>query len=318
MVRRDIVLAVVATSLIIAACGAGGPSPAASARSTAPTPASADTSPMPASAGSSRPSSIAVASSGPPPSGSSTRSPTPAPSPSRAAGSTPTNAIVGKVVTTLADDGLRVRSEPRISDDSEKLVPLLPPGSKLYVLEGPVSASGYSWYEVVPLTSRDLPTGWVASADRNGEPWIAAADFACPPVPTDLRSLAALPSGVGLACFPRVPITVQARLISCNCDVDGAWYTPWWFFLGSGSPGLLVEPAVTAVPPDFEDWFVLNLDPTGEHPDQLPVGQIVEVTGIFDHPAASGCTRTEMDGDPVSSSGCRLEFAVTDLRPIGS
>jgi hypothetical protein len=220
-------------------------------------------------------------------------------------------------VTTLASDGLRVRSEPRVSDDSLKLEPLLPLGSQLYVLEGPVSASGYAWYEVVPLSSRTLPSGWVASADREGEPWIAAGAFECPPVPTEFRSLAALPRGVGLACFPRVPITVEARLISCNCDADGSWYTPDWFFLGSGSPDLLVEPGVTTVPPDSGDWFALNLDPTGEHPDVLPIGQIIEVTGIFDHPAASSCTRTEMDGEPVSSQGCRLEFAVTQLLLFG-
>jgi hypothetical protein len=229
----------------------------------------------------------------------------------------PTDAFVGSVVTTLAYDGLRVRSEPRVSDDSLKLEPLLPLGSQLYVLEGPVSASGYAWYEVVPLGSRDLPSGWVASAGRDGDRWIAADDFDCPPLPTDFRSLAALPPGVGLACFPRVPITVEARLISCNCDVDGSGYTPQWFFLGSGSPDLLVDPGVTAVPSDFDDWFVLNLDPTAEHPDVLPVGQIVEVSGVFDHPAASSCTRTDMDGDPVSSPGCRIEFAVTRLLVSG-
>ena len=228
----------------------------------------------------------------------------------------PTNSLVGSVVTTLADDGLRVRSKPRVSEDSFKLEPLLPLGSQLYVLEGPVSASDYDWYEVVPLTSRELPTGWVASADRDGEPWIAAGDFDCPPVPTDFRSLAALPPGVGLLCFPRVPITVETRLISCNCDSDGDWYTPFWFHLND-NPELLVEPGVTSVPPDMADWFGLNLDPAGEHPGVLPIGQVVEVTGIFDHPAASTCTRTEMDGEPVSSQGCRLEFAVTRLLVVG-
>ena len=73
---------------------------------------------------------------------------------------------------------------------------------------------------------------------------------------------------------------------------------------------------MTKVPPDT-DWFVLNLDPSAEPPDVLPVGQIVEVTGIFDHPGASSCTRTEMDGDPVATQGCRLEFAVTRLRVRG-
>ncbi|HEX5823226.1 MAG TPA: hypothetical protein VFY18_02095 [Candidatus Limnocylindrales bacterium] len=217
------------------------------------------------------------------------------------------------MVTTVANEGLRVRSEPRVSDDSHKLEPLLPLGSQLYVLQGPVSASGYSWYEVVPLTSRNLPSGWVASADRDGEPWIAPGEFDCPPVPTDFRSLAALPSGVGLACFPRVPIHIVARLIWCNCNMDGSWYTPHWFFLASGSPNLLLDDDVTTVPPDVADWFVLNLDPTSEHPDVLPVDQMVELTGVFDHPAASSCTRTEMDGEPVSSQGCRLEFAVTRL-----
>jgi hypothetical protein len=228
----------------------------------------------------------------------------------------PSDSFVGSVVT-LADDGLRVRSAPRVSDDSDKLEPLLPFGTRLYVLEGPVSASGYAWYEVVPLESRDLPSGWVAGAGRDGVPWIAADDFDCPPVPTDIRSLAALPPGVGVACFPRTPITVEARLIECNCDIDGAWYTPDWFFLASGSPTLLVEPDANDVPHDFADWFELNLDPTGEHPDVLPLGQVIEVTGIFDHPAASSCKRTEMDGEPVSSQGCRLEFAVTRLLVFG-
>lgn len=238
---------------------------------------------------------------------------TPLPSASDAAAPESANSFVGGVVTTLADDGLRVRSEPRVSDDSFKLEPLLPLGSKLYVLNGPVSASGYIWYEVVPLSSRKLPSGWVASADRDGKPWIAAGNFDCPPVPKDLQSLAALPRGVGLFCFPRVPLTVEARLISCTCDADGPWYTPSWFFLGSGGPNLLVDPNTTDVPSNPADWFVVNLEPTGEHPEVLPIGQIVEVTGIFDHPAASTCTRTEMDGEPIPSQGCRLEFAVTRL-----
>jgi hypothetical protein len=223
---------------------------------------------------------------------------------------------VGRVVTTLADDGLRVRSQPRTSKDSNKLEPLLPLGTQLYVLKGPVLASGYAWYEVTPLASRTQPTGWVASAGVDGKPWIAAHAFDCPPAPTDFRSLAAMPPAVRLLCFPRVPIKVQARLISCNCEIDGDWYTPFWFHLND-NPTLLVEPGVTRVPPDMADWFGLNLDPSGEHPDALPVGQVVEVIGIFDHPAAANCTRTEMDGQPIASQGCRLEFAVTRLLVSG-
>ncbi len=247
------------------------------------------------------------------PSPATGRPPTPAPSvpvsppPTQVA----SDVTVDAVAVTVVDD-LRVRSMPRISEDSYKYEPLLPRGTALYVLDGPVSASGYDWYDVAQLSSRALPSGWVAGASRDGEPWVAAGAFDCPPLPTDFRSLLALPDGVGLACFQRVPITVQARLIWCACDIDGAWYTPEWFHLNN-NPDLLVEPGVTRVPPDMADWFGLNLDPAGQHPDVLPVGGIVEVTGVFDHPAAAACTRTEMDGKPIASQGCRLEFAVTRL-----
>jgi hypothetical protein len=111
---------------------------------------------------------------------------------------------------------------------------------------------------------------------------------------------------------PRRRRTLHAGLIWCACDIDGSSYTPFWFHLNE-DPDLLVEPGVTSVPPDMDDWFGLNLDPAGEHPDALPQGEVVEVTGMFDHPAAASCTRTEMDGEPLPSQGCRLEFAVTRL-----
>ncbi len=237
--------------------------------------------------------------------------------PSLSAAPSPRDPLVSTVQVTVVDS-LRVRSRPRISDDSDKYEPLLPRGTPLFVIDGPVSASGYAWYEVVQLTSRTLPRGWVASAGRDGVPWIAPGAFDCPPPPTDVRSLAALPAGVGLACFSRVPITVQARLVDCNCDVDGGGYTPSWFSWGGGTSELLVAPEVTSPPPDTDDWFVLNLDPAGEHPDVLPVGRVVEVTGVFDHPAAASCTRAEIDSEPVPSQDCRLAFAVTRLGVEGT
>ena len=66
-----------------------------------------------------------------------------------------------------------------------------------------------------------------------------------------------------------------------------------------------------------DDWFALNLDPTGQHPDVLPVGKVVQVTGTFDHPAAASCTVTDMGGEPVSTQDCRLKFAVTRLITVG-
>ena len=221
------------------------------------------------------------------------------------------------MIRTVADDGLRVRTRPGTGTDSLKLEPLLPIGTQLYVLRGPVKASGYDWYEVAPLGSRDLPRGWVASAGRDGVPWVANDTFDCPSTPTTMAGLAALPPAAGVACFSRMPITVQARLISCNCDVDGSWYTPDWFSTGTGSGLVLVRPGQTTAPADPGDWFWLSLDPAGDHPAKAPTGRRVEVTGMFDHPAAKGCTETEMDGQPTPSQGCRLLFAVTRLVDVG-
>jgi hypothetical protein len=166
--------------------------------------------------------SSSVASLAPGPSTSSSRgaasaTPTSAatPTPRRSASPMPTPTASGVTLDTVAVtlvDGLRVRSKPRVSDDSFKEEPPLPLGTQPHLLDGPMSASDYTWYEVAPLSSRVHPRGWVASAGRDGEPWLGAGDFACPPLPRDLRSLAALPSGVGLACFPRLPITVTAHL----------------------------------------------------------------------------------------------------------
>jgi hypothetical protein len=127
-----------------------------------------------------------------------------------------------------------------------------------------------------------------------------------------------MPPGIGLACFPGRPITVEARLVACNCDVDGGWFEPSWFTFGGGP--LLVDPRATKAPSDTADWFALYMDPNGQHDDVLPtegvdptLGQVVEVTGMFDHPAAASCTFTEMDRKAVPSQDCRLAFAVTRL-----
>src|SRR5690242_16336122 len=54
-------------------------------------------------------------------------------------------------VATVVTDGLRVRSQPEVSDASEKLTPLLERGQHVFVVKGPVSGSGFRWYEVQPF-----------------------------------------------------------------------------------------------------------------------------------------------------------------------
>jgi hypothetical protein len=90
----------------------------------------------------------------------------------------PADPLLNTVVVTVADR-LRVRSEPRVSDDSIKKEPVLPLGTELLVLDGPVSASGYTWYKVRPVSFARLDRpryGWVAMAGKDGEPWIGPAE----------------------------------------------------------------------------------------------------------------------------------------------
>jgi serine protease inhibitor len=86
--------------------------------------------------------------------------------------------LVGAVARTVSD-GLRMRSQPRVSDDSIKYEPLLPLGTELQVVGGPVEASGYTWYQVEPLgfaLADGVDRAWVAAADHDGTPWIGVAE----------------------------------------------------------------------------------------------------------------------------------------------
>ena len=145
------VIALLLVLVLVAGCGSSGPSPSPAA---SPAPQAAPTS-----------------STGFP---GSTTGPAPLPTPTPK----PSDPFLGQVVTTVSDN-LRVRSEPRVADDSVKYEPLLPLGTELTVLDGPVGGSGYVWYKVAPVSfamSDGAGSGWVAMAGKDGEPWIALAD----------------------------------------------------------------------------------------------------------------------------------------------
>jgi serpin B len=90
----------------------------------------------------------------------------------------PADPFLGSLVVTVTDR-LRVRSLPEVSDTSTKYEPLLPLGTELRVIGGPVNASGYVWYHVTPVSfilSDGIVHGWVAGADHDGQAWLALAD----------------------------------------------------------------------------------------------------------------------------------------------
>lgn len=78
-----------------------------------------------------------------------------------------------------------------MSEDSIKYEPVLPLATLLTVLDGPVLASGYTWYKVAPGASVlvDGPGyGWAAMAGNDGDPWFA-------PLPAPALEYAATDAG---------------------------------------------------------------------------------------------------------------------------
>jgi hypothetical protein len=341
--RRATLVAIL--GVILAACTAGAePSPAQRASPTASqaTPSPAVVTPSPAAV---TPSPALVTASptvAPTPAATSTpiTAPEPTPTSSPEPKPHPPSAIKpGDVVETIVKN-VRVRSEPRVADSSYKYEPLLPAGTKLYVLDGPVEGSGYEWFWVAQLSSNELPSGWVAAAGRDGEAWLGKSAFDCPAVPDEFGELLRLPRGVGVACFSRLPITFKARLFACNCDVD-AWppLSPGWLWTVGQGPFIVSPSAVrlTSTEGAYGQHYrglELVLDPEGRYPAKLPIGRylegtewtvppVVRITGVFDHPTAQTCTWDSHDPVPSSSlpldpavGTCRLEFAVTRIAVV--
>lgn len=227
--------------------------------------------------------------------------------------------ILADVVTT----DLVMRSLPGVTDESVILDEILQPGERLFVIAGPQHATFYDWYLVQPFGGNlgPRPAGWVAAADRDGEPWIAPATIACPDAELrDVFELDALHPYELLHCFgdQEISVAVQAMGICSgyiigepNFTIEPAWLgmgsTCGWGregeYLGAMQPHL--EPSIgNQYPPGAErlDWYLL--------------------TGQFDHPAAADCVLHELAGGhpqmppmPDLSSeqvvlGCRSHFAV--------
>ena len=244
---------------------------------------------------------------------------------------TTTGDLALESVAEVVTDDLRVRTEPGTFDKSTILEPLLQPGTKLYVVDGPVGGSGYRWYRVLtfnvelsaPGQTVDEPVvedGWVAVADTNGEPWVKAAAMDCPAKPSTVQELVAIDGVVALACFGDTPLTVHARVLDCQrspelknegfcgAETGSASFQPSWF---DRSYQFLVPPEGAFNHDD--SMLELHEDPLGTAPDPLPYGRPVNVTGQFNHPAASACTMDWYFVNDAATVYCRTVFAVTAI-----
>ncbi len=301
------ILAILLWTPLLAACGSSGPSIASA-------------SPAQSIGQSTAPSTIPSQAQSPSPS-----LPT-APSPSTKAPPA-AKLTVGSIATVVTDD-LRVRSRPEVSDASKKLVPLLQHGQDLFVVKGPVAGSGYRWYEVQPVggarTDPGGPFGWVAVADKAGEPWIKGGGFVCPATPKTFDAFVALEPLEWVACFGRKSMTFPARLADpeATCGVDIGWtITPDWLASTCPHPEFIVfGPKVNG--DSFDSVIDPGLDTSAFRPGpEMKDWIAVTVTGHFDHKAAPKCKGISTEpgvavpiGRDEIITSCRATFVITGLK----
>jgi hypothetical protein len=229
---------------------------------------------------------------------------------------------VASVVTT----DLVVRSRPEISDASEILSPSLNSPTLLYVVDGPVTANGFDWYQVQPFGMHYLdfmtgapPFGWVAAGSREGEEWIAPATLECPG--TDIEAIRAMTDIARFACFGGTEeLQLEGEFRGCFV-ADPAAIEPGWLY----------QTGCSLVPPGYQLGQVLP-DPGGlpmRFPEDVPIpfdleGKLILVTGRFDHPIARTCEPVPIDGEEFGGTTqfmqpaqavlwCRAQFVVAQV-----
>lgn len=265
----------------------------------------------------------------------SVESATPAPSnpaiPSATPSATPPlpDIAVGTVVTA-AIDGVTLRESP--GTDGNR-IGTLARGSLNYVLDGPVDADGYTWYQLsgpglppssgcitpVPTDPLECPTwlGWAAVADPDDESaWFAPANVECPDPAEETDAFITLQHILVLPCYGDAELTFVAfysevpegGLGGTNCTRETA--IMWLYCLDQGYYQVRSSPDAVAM--------TLYVDPASGV--TLPErGTWLLITGAFDHPDATRCAVAAMEDtkqsplpDPEQAVlSCRTHFVPT-------
>jgi hypothetical protein len=245
------------------------------------------------------------------------------------------------VVSTV--EGLRLREQPGLGGAS---IGLLRIGYEGTVVEGPVELDGHEWIHVawpgLPAASGCATgpdadgylsfcgqSGWLATADELGNPWVERTMPECPDRPATVREAAELRPGVRLACFGGEQLTLtgfmapeaQGRGCYLPYDHGPAWLGPCAVVFVQGEESQF----------DATTWeLAVNVHADlgechfgGRSPDECPflpyLGGWVEMTGMLDHPASESCEVEPWAGVesvPDAASviyDCRERFVVTAI-----
>jgi DNA-directed RNA polymerase specialized sigma24 family protein len=229
----------------------------------------------------------------------------------------------GLAVVTLEGDNLRVRSAPGVGDESKRLKPVLPAGTRMLLVGGPVEADTYTWWEVQTDSEVVDLFGWVADG-KDGVGWIAPAEPRCVGDP-DAAAVVGMSRIDFLACSGSTEVNFLADAASLwdvgqvagdcgwvrrrdGCDVDNAW-----LLLASTVVRVTTGPGtqrdlVVAMPPDLAAQLAL-----------LPRHRTLRLTVAMDSPDARGCRVRDAQTHKLllphdqAVTACRLEFVVQEV-----
>lgn len=228
----------------------------------------------------------------------------------------PTLTIGALAVVTPAGDGLRVRTEPGVADDSTRLYPLLPKGTRMLILRGPLARDNHDWYEV--RVDGTPSFGWVASGGVDGA-WLAPAAPGCSGRRSADEAWTLSPIDL-VACYGAEPFAIQAvgvngaapNVCSGMHDGRGCLPEPRWLLepqtvmVRADAAGVTASLAV-AVPDSVAGLL-------GASSPDAPLGMMV----ALDHVAAQACRVVDNAGLDVITRDeavvtCRLTFAVVAM-----
>lgn len=169
----------------------------------------------------------------------------------------------------------------------------------LYILDGPVNADGYRWWQVAPTQAVGFKPGWVADGNQPGTvDWLVPVAAPCPAPPVEVAdvTLTRASWAVRLGCFRGQTLTFRG------------WIA--WEFYDSGWEGAIFPVQRGWEDPDSIDRLDFMLLPEA---GSLPkTDQWIEIVGQFDHPyAAKHC-------EGATLLECRSTFAASAIKPLGT
>ena len=220
---------------------------------------------------------------------------------------------------TVTAGALRVRFYPGLDADIHTT---LEAGTELLIYDGPISADGLDWYEVIfsalPYEEpNQVDQGWLAVGRTGEAPNLVAIDS--PHCPSLTVSASLLGAAGGLARRECLPGSHEFTAVVDTCyegPITPFAYEPQWLWFSCFS---VFDLGSTV-------HLQIHFPPSIAQPDGLARGSVVHMVGHFDDPAAMDCTvlaqtpgsepkPTEVD-QQVFRLGCSAGFVLESIEIV--